>query len=75
MSSQKLFIYNFKLTKLLTLKKKCMVAVGFEPAISLVTAFQAACTPIELLAALHSSFEKLVLLAALGRERFAHAQH
>ena len=38
---------------------------GFDPAIFLGTAFRAACTAIELLAALHSSFEKLVLPAAL----------
>ena len=40
-----------------------MAAGGLEPAIFLVTAFRAACTAIELLAALHSSFEKLVLPA------------
>ena len=39
--------------------------MGFELAISLVTAIRTACTAIELLAALHSSFEKLVLPAAL----------
>ena len=48
-----------------SLQKKCTVAGGFELAIFLVTAFRAACTAIELLAALHSSFEKLVLPAAL----------
>ena len=33
MSSQKFFIYNLKLIKLLHCKKKCMVAGGLEPAI------------------------------------------
>ena len=48
---------------------------GFDPAIFLGTAFRAACTAIELLAALHSSFEEVHLaLRAIGRGRFAQAE-
>ena len=50
-----------------------MAAGGLEPAIFLVTAFRAACTAIELLAALHSSFEELDLLLALRARHWARA--